>query len=144
MNWSFIGIVILILIINEELIYQDSYQETLESEFVINSLTSGDEEHTYTCGSGNGISFANPYMTQELLNKIFLKSNDFSYQPCTFKWRGNPSIENSDVIKLVNKNIVIMKQTLMLCGGFSSEIECVGKLDNDVGNEDIKFLQKLS
>ena len=120
------------LIINEELIYQDSYQETLESEFVINSLTSGDEEHTYTCGSGNGISFANPYMTQELLNKIFLKVNGFSYQPCTFKWRGNPSIENSDVIKLVNKNIVIMKQTLMLDGGFSSEIECVGKLDNDV------------
>ncbi len=120
------------LIINEKLIYQDSYQETLESEFVINSLTSGDEEHTYTCGSGNGISFANPYMTQELLNKIFLKVNGFSYQPCTFKWRGNPSIENSDVIKLVNKNIVIMKQTLMLDGGFSSEIECVGKLDNDV------------
>lgn len=120
------------LTINEGLIYQDSYQETLGNEFVINSLTSGDEEHTYTCGSGNGISFANPYMTQELLDKIFLKVNNFSYQPCTFKWRGNPGIENSDVIRYANKNIVIMKQTLMLDGGFSSEIECVGKLENDV------------
>lgn len=120
------------LTINDELIYQDSYQETLENEFVVNSLTSGDEEHTYTCGSGNGISFANPYMTQELLDKIFLKVNKFSYQPCTFKWRGNPGIENSDVIKYINKNIVIMKQTLLLDGGFSSEIECVGRVENDV------------
>lgn len=120
------------LIINEGLIYQDSYQEILEDEFVINSLTSGDEEHTYTCGSGKGISFANPYMTQELLDKIFLKIEGFSYQPCTFKWRGNPSIENSDVIRYIDKNIVVTKQTLMLDGGFSSEIECVGKLENDV------------
>ncbi|WP_285814825.1 hypothetical protein [Thomasclavelia cocleata] len=120
------------LMINEGLIYQGSYQETLESEFIINSLTSGDEEHTYTCGSGKGISFANPYMTQELLDKIFLKIEGFSYQPCTFKWRGNPSIENSDVIRYIDKNIVVTKQTLMLDGGFSSEIECVGKLENDV------------
>lgn len=118
--------------INETLIYQDSYQETLINEFVINSLTSGDEENTLVCGSGNGISFANPYMTQELLDKIFLKVKGFSYQPCSFKWRGNPSIENSDIIKYKDKNIVIMKQTLVLDGGLSSEIECSGKVENDV------------
>lgn len=120
------------LSINETLIYQDSYQETLINEFVINSLTSGDEENTLVCGSGNGISFANPYMTQELLDKIFLKVKGFSYQPCSFKWRGNPSIENSDIIKYKDKNIVIMKQTLVLDGGLSSEIECSGKVENDV------------
>lgn len=120
------------LTINEELLYEGSYQKTLENSFVINSITSGDEENTYTCGSGNGISFANPYMTQELLEKIFEKVNGFSYQPCTFKWRGNPGVENSDTIKYEDKNIVIMKQTLILDGGFSSQVECLGKLDNDV------------
>lgn len=120
------------LTINEELLYEGSYQKTLENSFVINSITSGDEENTYTCGSGNGISFANPYMTQELLEKIFEKVNGFSYQPCTFKWRGNPGVENSDTIKYEDKNIVIMKQTLILDGGFSSQVECLGKLENDV------------
>ena len=120
------------LSVNETLIYQDSYQETLINEFVINSLTSGDEENTLVCGSGNGISFANPYMTQELLDKIFLKVKGFSYQPCSFKWRGNPGIENSDIVKYKDKNIVIMKQTLVLDGGFSSEIECSGKVEDDV------------
>lgn len=120
------------IVISDELIYQDSYQESLENELVINSLTSGDETNTYVCGSGNGISFANPYMTQELLNKIFLKIEGFSYQPCSLKWRGNPCIENSDIIKYNDKNIVIMKQTLILDGGFSSQVECIGKLDNDV------------
>ena len=120
------------LSVNETLIYQDSYQETLINEFVINSLTSGDEENTLVCGSGNGISFANPYMTQELLDKIFLKVKGFSYQPCSFKWRGNPGIENSDIVKYKDKNIVIMKQTLVLDGGFSSEIECNGKVEDDV------------
>lgn len=120
------------LTINDEMIYQDSYQATLENSFVINSLTSGVEENTYTCGSGSGISFANPYMSQELLEKIFEKVNGFSYQPCSFKWRGNPGIENSDIIKYNDKNIVIMKQTLILDGGYSSQVECLGKLDNDV------------
>lgn len=120
------------LSVNETLIYQDSYQETLINEFVINSLTSGDEENTLVCGSGSGISFANPYMTQELLDKIFLKVKGFSYQPCSFKWRGNPGIENSDIVKYKDKNIVIMKQTLVLDGGFSSEIECSGKVEDDV------------
>lgn len=120
------------IVISDELIYQDSYQELLENELVINSLTSGDETNTYVCGSGNGISFANPYMNQELLDKIFLKVEGFSYQPCSFKWRGNPCIENSDLVKYDNKNIVIMKQSLILDGGFSSQVECIGKLDNDV------------
>ena len=44
----------------------------------------------------------------------------------------NPSIENSDVIRYIDKNIVVTKQTLMLDGGFSSEIECVGKLENAI------------
>lgn len=120
------------IVVSDELIYQDSYQESLENELVINSLTSGDETNTYVCGSGNGISFANPYMTQELLDKIFLKIEGFSYQPCSLKWRGNPCIENSDIIKYNDKNIIIMKQTLILDGGFSSQVECMGKLDNDV------------
>lgn len=120
------------MVISDDLVYQGSYQQLLEKEFVINSLTSGNEENTFTCGSGTGISFANPYMTQDLLDRIFLKVNNFSYQPCSFKWRGNPGIENKDIVKYANKNVVMMKQTLVLDGGFSSEVECIGKLKENV------------
>lgn len=120
------------VVIDDELVYQDGYEETTAGEIVINSLTSGDEKDTLVCGTGTGISFANPYMSQVLLEMIFTKVGGFKYQPCNMKWRGNLALEATDIVTYKTKHIVVTKQTLILDGGLSSSIECLGKLSDDV------------
>ncbi|MFR7589860.1 MAG: hypothetical protein ACLUVC_00305 [Longibaculum sp.] len=117
--------------IDESLIYLDSYKKTNDI-LTISSLTSGSEEETITCGSGYGITFANPYMTQERLESLLEKINGFTYLPCTFKWRGDPRVEVCDLLKVDNQNVIIMDHTMTFDGGLCSEIECQGQNEKEV------------
>ncbi|WP_049945486.1 hypothetical protein [Candidatus Stoquefichus massiliensis] len=118
-------------VIEEKDQYQGGFKKT-NTELMISSLTSGDEENVLTCGSGYGITFDNPYMTQERLEKIFEKINGFTYLPCTCTWRGDPSIEVSDLIRIDNHNIVIMDNTMSFDGGMKSSIESLGQNEKEV------------
>lgn len=105
------------------------------SELTISSLTSGDEDNTLTCGTGQGISFANPYMTQAILESIFLRINGFSYTPCTLKWRGDPSIEVIDILSIEdtqNMKMIVMNNMISFDGGMNSSIDCKGQTEKEV------------
>lgn len=127
--------------------YQDNeYFVSLKSQYeqglkkknsllTISSLTSGDEENTLTCGSGQGISFANPYMTHEILDSLYLRINGFSYTPCSLKWRGDPSIEVIDILTVEdtqNIKMIIMDNTISFDGGMNSSIDCDGQTEKEV------------
>lgn len=117
--------------ITRSLQYMNGLNYTAESE-TISSLTSGTEENVISTGSGNGISFENPYMTQQLLNAIWEEPcifQDLVYQPCTVKWRGNPALQCGDVITVEGLNgekltIPVMHRRLSIKGGLSDEIDC--------------------
>lgn len=119
-----------------ELQYQLGFKKT-NSALTISSLTSGDEEHVLTVGSGYGITFANPYMTQKRLESLFKKINGFTYTPATLKWRGDPSLEVCDIVHVQERTkdmsqILIMDHTISFDGGMSSVIESHGQNEKEV------------
>lgn len=116
--------------------YQLGFKKT-NSALTISSLTSGDEENVMSVGSGYGITFANPYMTQERLESLFEKINGFTYTPATLKWRGDPSLEVCDILHVQESTkdmsqILIMEHTLSFDGGMSSTIESNGQNEKEV------------
>lgn len=71
----------------------------------LNALLSGNgvegiEGVTYTSGSGNSLSFVNPYMTQAQLDLILANVKGFTYSCADVKWRGDPSVRAGDTVKL--------------------------------------------
>ena len=114
-----------------DLQYLGGLKRLTESDFTINSITSGTSGNTFTAGNGAGISFDNPFITQEILDDIFLRVGGSSYTPANLKWRGNPAIEAGDIITAEDKTgafktIYVMEQTLKIGGGMYSEIKCYG------------------
>lgn len=111
--------------------YMGGLKRLTSSDFVMNSITSGSSENVLTAGSGIGINFDNPFMTQEILDWIFASVGSLSYTPANLKWRGNPAIEAGDIIAAEDKNgilrtVYVMEQTLKISSGFHSEIKCYG------------------
>jgi len=109
--------------IDDDVIYQDSYKITGELQS-IDSLTSGSEENVITAGSGKGMTFLNPYMNEERLQSLLTSLKGFTYRPCSFRYRGDISVQSGEVIRVHGENVVIMDQTLTFDGGMSSVIEC--------------------
>lgn len=112
--------------------YMGGFRRLTESDFIANSLTSGASGNTLVAGTGTGINFENPFMTQEILNGILSAIGSPSYTPASLKWRGNPAIEAGDIIMVEDKSgvlrtLYVMQQTLRISGGFHSEIKCYGE-----------------
>lgn len=115
-----------------EVQYLGGLKRLTSSDFEIKSITSGSSENVIVSGTGTGISFDNPFMTQETLDEIFESIGTSSYTPAHLKWRGNPAIEAGDIITAEDKTgafktIYVMEQTLKISGGMHSEIKCYGE-----------------
>lgn len=115
--------------------YQSSFKKT-NSSLIVSSLTSGSEDNVISCGSGYGITFMNPYMTQDILENIYQNLHGFTYTPASVKWRGDPSLEVCDCISVQTDNecvqMIIMDNTMIFDGGMSSSIECQGQNEKEV------------
>lgn len=114
--------------------YMGGFERLTENDVTINSISSGTSDNMFTSGSGAGISFENPFMTQEILDNIFDGLKDVSYTPAQIKWRGNPAVEAGDIIIVEDHNgtarrIYVMEQTIQVGGGLYSEIKCYGESD---------------
>lgn len=127
--------------IEQEEQYQGQLQYIRKDEFTISSLTSGSGDDTFSVGNGSGISFENPYITKEQLEKIFTSQvSGFKFQPCSVRYRGNTDIEVGDRICVkdnFNKDmyICVMEQTLIFNGGFQAEIQSYGQSDESYSFE---------
>lgn len=121
-------------IVDRNLQFMGGFKRLTNSDFIVQSITSGSSDEAITSGSGMGISFENPLMTQETLDTIFSALGPISYTPANLKWRGNPTIEAGDIITAVDKDgvshvVYVMEQTLKIGGGMHSEIKCYGSTE---------------
>lgn len=117
--------------------YMNGFTRLTSGDFVVQSITSGTSDNVLVAGSGIGISFENPWMTQRILDGIFAKVKHLSYTPAQIKWRGNPMIEAGDIVLADDKDgvphaVCVMDQTLKIGGGMHSEIKSYGKSEADI------------
>lgn len=123
------------VLVERNMQYQKGWKRTSESNMVINSLTSGTENNVLISGSGYGISFMNPYMTQERLDSICEQIQGFTYTPCELLWRGNPAIEIGDILTVEEEKgvctVVNNYNVLTLSGGLNSQITCKGETEKE-------------
>jgi hypothetical protein len=117
--------------INRDLQYISGFKRLTDTDFVVKSISSGSANNTLVAGNGAGISFDNPFMTQEILDGIFARIGVLSYTPAHLKWRGNPAVEAGDIVLVEDKNgsfktVYVMEQTFKISGGMYSEIKCYG------------------
>ena len=118
--------------ISSNLQYMDGFKRLTDKAFVVQSISSGSSDAMVTSGSGFGISFENPFMTQERLDEIAATIGKPAFTPAEVKWRGNPAIEAGDIIRAEDKagefhTVYVMEQILKIGSGLHSEIKCFGK-----------------
>lgn len=125
--------------------YQQGVTFTTSKDFTIRKLTcnntkSGDKEtSTITSGSGTtGLSFANPFMTQAILDEVYKKIGGFTFRPLTVKFVGDYRLEVGDIIT-VNKGGVDYKAPIMQIthecdGGLMDTVTSIGQSDTENSN----------
>lgn len=125
--------------------YQQGVTFTTSKDFTIRKLTcnntkSGDSKTSeITAGDGTtGLSFANPFMTQEILNEVYNKIGGFQFRPLTVKFLGDWRLEVGDIIT-VNKGGVDYKVPIMQIehecdGGLMDTVTSIGQSDTENSN----------
>lgn len=112
-----------------ELQWQNGFKKTQEAAFMISSVTSGSDDNVFTAGTGSGISFVNPIITEDEITAIYGEISDYEFQPCECEWRGNPCVEVGDMAVVTDRkgktySVYIAAQELDLTGGLSSTVSC--------------------
>lgn len=112
-----------------ELQWQNGFKKTQEAVFTISSVTSGSDDNVFTAGTGSGISFVNPIITEDEITAIYGEISDYEFQPCECEWRGNPCVEVGDKAVVTDRkgktySVFIAAQELDLTGGLSSTVSC--------------------
>lgn len=122
--------------------YQQSVTFTTSKDFIIQKLTCNNtksgstEQSQITSGDGTtGLSFANPFMTQTILNEVYKKIGGFTFRPLTVKFVGDYRLEVGDIIT-VNKNgvdykVPIMQITHECDGGLMDTVTSIGQSDTE-------------
>lgn len=125
--------------------YQQGVTFTTSKDFIIQKLTcnntkSGDKEtSTITSGSGaTGLSFANPFMTQAVLDEVYKKIGGFQFRPLAVKFIGDYRLEVGDIITVnkggVDYKVPIMQITHECDGGLMSTVTSIGQSDTENSN----------
>lgn len=122
--------------------YQQGVTFTTSKDFIIQKLTCNNtksgstEQSQITSGDGaTGLSFANPFMTQTILDEIYKKIGDFQFRPLTVKFVGDYRLEVGDIIT-VNKGgadykVPIMQITHECDGGLMDTVTSIGQSDTE-------------
>lgn len=122
--------------------YQQGVTFTTSKDFIIQKLTcnntkSGDKEtSTITSGSGaTGLNFANPFMTQAILDEVYKKIGGFTFRPLTVKFVGDYRLEVGDIITVnkggVDYKVPIMQITHECDGGLMDTVTSIGQSDTE-------------
>lgn len=122
--------------------YQQGVTFTTSKAFIIEKLTcnntkSGDKKtSTITSGSGaTGLSFANPFMTQAILDEVYKKIGNFQFRPLTVKFVGDWRLEVGDIITVnkggIDYKVPIMQITHECDGGLMDTVTSIGQSDTE-------------
>lgn len=122
--------------------YQQGVTFTTSKDFIIQKLTCNNtksnstEQSEITSGDGaTGLSFANPFMTQTILDEVYKKIGGFTFRPLTVKFVGDYRLEVGDIIT-VNKGGVDYKVPVMQIkhecdGGLMDTVTSIGQSDTE-------------
>lgn len=122
--------------------YQQGVTFTTSKDFIIQKLTCNNtksgstEQSQITSGDGaTGLSFANPFMTQAILDEVYKKIGGFTFRPLTVKFVGDYRLEVGDIIT-VNKGgadykVPIMQITHECDGGLIDTVTSIGQSDTE-------------
>lgn len=125
--------------------YQQGVTFTTSKDFVIQKLTCNNtksgstEQSEITSGDGaTGLSFANPFMTQTILDEVYKKIGGFTFRPLTVKFVGDYRLEVGDIITVnkggVDYKVPIMQITHECDGGLISTATSIGQSDTENSN----------
>lgn len=125
--------------------YQQGVTFTTSKDFTIRKLTcnntkSGDSKTSeITAGDGTtGLSFANPFMTQAILDEVYKKIGGFQFRPLTVKFLGDWRLEVGDIITVnkggVDYKVPIMQITHECDGGLMNTVASIGQSDTENSN----------
>ena len=125
--------------------YQQGVTFTTSKDFIIQKLTcnntksSSTEQSEITSGDGaTGLSFANPFMTQTILDEVYKKIGGFTFRPLTVKFVGDYRLEVGDIITVskgdVDYKVPIMQITHECDGGLMDTITSIGQSDTENSN----------
>ena len=122
--------------------YQQGVTFTTSKDFIIQKLTCNNtksgstEQSEITSGDGaTGLTFANPFMTQEILDEVYKKIGGFAFRPLTVKFVGDYRLEVGDIITVnkagVDYKVPVMQITHECDGGLMDTITSIGKSDTE-------------
>ena len=103
-----------------------SIKETLASISAVMSGKSDTESETgsikYTAGSGEALTFDNPYITQDKVTEIYNRIKGFTYCIGDLKWRADQNIRAGDLVRVETKPgeyvlFPVMEYSMKLDGG---------------------------
>lgn len=109
--------------------------KTNGNAFKMGRITCQKETETLVSGEGTiGMQIENPVMTQSVLDSVYDTLRDFSFQPASVSFLGDPRLEVGDIVTVRDKygkeiKIPIMKITMDFDGGLITTIESVGKTE---------------
>ena len=118
-------------LLNNDRIERNGLTLSASADFTISALISGTEENPIESGTGKAISFYNPFMTKAALDQIAEKNLPFTYTAAKVSYRGCPSWEVGDVIRIGTKDVPIMSHTLEFGSKLSGNIESIGLSDEE-------------
>lgn len=122
--------------------YQQGVTFTTSKDFIIQKLTCNNtksgstEQSQITSGDGaTGLSFANPFMTQTILDEVYKKIGGFTFRPLTVKFVGDYRLEVGDIITVnkggVDYKVPIMQITHECDGGLMDTVTSIGQSDTE-------------
>lgn len=122
--------------------YQQGVTFTTSKDFIIQKLTCNNtksgstEQSQITSGDGAaGLSFANPFMTQAILDEVYKKIGGFAFRPLTVKFVGDYRLEVGDIITVnkggVDYKVPIMQITHECDGGLMDTVTSIGQSDTE-------------
>ena len=118
-------------LLNNDRIDRNGLTLSASADFTISAIISGTEENPIESGKGKAISFYNPFMTKAALDQIAEKNLPFTYTAAKVAYRGCPSWEVGDVIRIGTKDVPIMSHTLEFGSKLSGNIESIGLSDEE-------------
>lgn len=122
--------------------YQQGVTFTTSKDFIIqklacnNTKSGSTEQSEITSGDGaTGLSFANPFMTQAILDEVYKKIGGFTFRPLTVKFVGDYRLEVGDIITVnkggVDYKVPIMQITHECDGGLMDTVTSIGQSDTE-------------
>ncbi|MDO5402988.1 MAG: hypothetical protein Q4F11_06070, partial [Eubacteriales bacterium] len=109
-----------------------------QSDFILGFLACNtDKENQLKSGTGaRGITFDNPWMTQERLDTLYKEMQGFTYRPAEFNFLGDIRLDPWDIVTVtyldgVDYKVPVMSLTQKYDGGINTEIKAYGKTEEE-------------